>query len=159
SQVCAIAIERELDQLEARPPVADPAIQEVIRRFQSNTDKWRQRGYEAGRGWAIKRSTRQELEYAARAAPSEGMINLLRYEIFQWPASFDAEQTIKTAVSNDLNEASFFFADDAQPATDETTTDGEEEKRARAEVEDDAFLDGWLRTATAVWEAVAPALR
>ncbi|MBV9133770.1 MAG: hypothetical protein JO318_13795 [Chloroflexi bacterium] len=87
------------------------------------------------------------------------MINLLRYEIFQWPASFDAEQTIKTAVSNDLNEASFFFADDAQPATDETTTDGEEEKRARAEVEDDAFLDGWLRTATAVWEAVAPALR
>src|SRR5687768_3517996 len=61
SRVCAVALEKELDTLEARPAIADPEIEQLIQRLQSTKERWYQRGQQDGRRWAVDTASRQEL--------------------------------------------------------------------------------------------------
>jgi hypothetical protein len=61
SRVCAVALEKELDTLEARPAIADPEIEQLIKRLQSTKERWYQRGQQDGRRWAIDTASRHEL--------------------------------------------------------------------------------------------------
>lgn len=64
SRVCAVALEKELDTLEARPAIADPEIEQLIQRLQSTKERWYQRGQQDGRRWAVDTASRQELASA-----------------------------------------------------------------------------------------------
>jgi hypothetical protein len=64
SRVCAVALEKELDTLEARPAIADPEIEQLIQRLQSTKERWYQRGQQDGRRWAVDTASRHELSSA-----------------------------------------------------------------------------------------------
>jgi hypothetical protein len=65
SKVCATALEREVTMLEGQPPITDPRIAQLLQRLQSTRERWHQRGYEDGIGWAVDLATRDELQSVA----------------------------------------------------------------------------------------------
>jgi hypothetical protein len=65
SKVCAIALEKEVTMLEGQPPITDPRIAQLLQRLQSTRERWHQRGYEDGIGWAVDLATRDELQGVA----------------------------------------------------------------------------------------------
>jgi ribosome modulation factor len=65
SKVCATALEREVAMLEGQPPITDPRISQLLQRLQSTRERWHQRGYEDGIGWAVDLATRDELQSVA----------------------------------------------------------------------------------------------
>lgn len=65
SKVCAIALEKEVIMLEGQPPITDPRIARLLQRLQSTRERWHQRGYGDGIGWAVDLATRDELQSVA----------------------------------------------------------------------------------------------
>ena len=65
SKVCATALEKEVTMLEGQPPITDPRIAQLLQRLQSTRERWHQRGYEDGIGWAVELATRDELQSVA----------------------------------------------------------------------------------------------
>ena len=65
SKVCATALEKEVIMLEGQPPITDPRIARLLQRLQSARERWHQRGYEDGIGWAVDQATRDELQSIA----------------------------------------------------------------------------------------------
>ena len=65
SKVCATALEKEVTMLEGQPPITDPRIAQLLQRLQSTRERWHQRGYEDGIGWAVDLATRDELQSVA----------------------------------------------------------------------------------------------
>jgi ribosome modulation factor len=65
SKVCATALEKEVMMLEGQPPITDPRIAQLLQRLQSTRERWHQRGYEDGIGWAVDLATRDELQSVA----------------------------------------------------------------------------------------------
>ncbi len=65
SKVCATALEKEVTMLEGQPPITDPRIARLLQRLQSARERWHQRGYEDGIGWAVDLATRDELQSVA----------------------------------------------------------------------------------------------
>jgi ribosome modulation factor len=65
SKVCATALEKEVTMLEGQPPITDPRIAQLLQRLQSARERWHQRGYEDGIGWAVDLATRDELQSVA----------------------------------------------------------------------------------------------
>src|SRR5260221_5240455 len=48
--------------LEGQPNITDPRIAQLLQRLQSTRERWHQRGYEDGIGWAVELAHRAELE-------------------------------------------------------------------------------------------------
>src|SRR5258707_6218234 len=65
SKVCATALEKEVTMLEGQPPITDPRIARLLQRLQSARERWHQRGYEDGIGWAVDLATRDALQSVA----------------------------------------------------------------------------------------------
>src|SRR2546427_9537182 len=65
SKVCATALEKEVTMLEGQPTITDPRIAQLLQRLQSTRERWHQRGYEDGIGWAVDLATRDELQSVA----------------------------------------------------------------------------------------------
>src|SRR5258708_6396858 len=65
SKVCATALEKEVTMLEGQPNITDPRIAQLLQRLQSTRERWHQRGYEDGIGWAVDLATRDELQSVA----------------------------------------------------------------------------------------------
>src|SRR5258707_3650430 len=65
SKVCAMALEKEVTMLEGQPTITDPRIAQLLQRLQSTRERWHQRGYEDGIGWAVDLATRDELQSVA----------------------------------------------------------------------------------------------
>ena len=47
--------------LEGRPSLADPRLEGLLRRLQTNQEQWYRRGHEDGTAWAFGTATREEL--------------------------------------------------------------------------------------------------
>ena len=65
SKVCATALEKEVTMLEGQPNITDPRIAQLLQRLQSTRERWHQRGYEDGIGWAVDLASRDELQSVA----------------------------------------------------------------------------------------------
>jgi ribosome modulation factor len=65
SKVCATALGKEITMLEGQPPITDPRIAQLLQRLQSTRERWHQRGYEDGIGWAVDLASRDELQNVA----------------------------------------------------------------------------------------------
>jgi hypothetical protein len=153
SKVCAIAIEKELNVIETRPEATDPDIQQVIARFQSSSEKWRQRGYQDGREWAIKKASREELQGVASVQTGLG----------RFPNSFDSSQALDAWLYRDVGLQPGEMIG-RQSGSGRTLTDQDLERErgindGRREMDQAAYTSGWKRAADEVWKAVAPALR
>ena len=61
SKVCAGALEKELDMIEAPPSPADPEIEQLVQRLQGLRERWYDRGRQDGKRWAVGSATREEL--------------------------------------------------------------------------------------------------
>src|SRR5579859_1847091 len=65
SKVCTRALAAELDSIEGQPVTTDPDIQRAIERLRSAPERWRERGYQDGRQWAVDVASRDEMSLAA----------------------------------------------------------------------------------------------
>src|SRR5688500_2098529 len=74
SKVCAAALEKELDMIEARPSPTDPEVEQLVARLQGLRERWYDRGRRDGKRWAVSSATREELYRFAdmwRGEPAE----------------------------------------------------------------------------------------
>jgi hypothetical protein len=159
SKTCATALEKELTMLEGRRPITDPRIAQLLQRLQGDRERWYQRGYEDATQWAVETATRGELSSIAT-------------EMANWDGSrlvqeFHDEQRRKPRLSPLIFPSSFHFTDrlDAWVAKDVQASDVlmcEEANRlnkARAEVDEAAYLVGWRDSIKEIWQTISPALQ
>ena len=175
SKVCTVALEKELDMLEARPSVADPKIAQLVERLKGSTQRWYDRGHEDGARWAVEEAKRSELEDASYAFRkydgrelSSAYFDLPEYakgeeseegeevtdteRVPELPGVGALEKREKPWVAHDLGmeeEPSWVKDRDARARFD----------AAYADVDDAAYLEGWRDALVELWNAVAPALR
>jgi hypothetical protein len=164
SKVCSVALERELDMIEARPETTDPDIQRAIDRLQSAADRWRDRGRRDGRCWAIEEATRDELR------------ELDNSSTITWPKSFNRESAIADWIKQDTEaemkrwDESHLYADGAESGdnlgsvaqaarlADRFHAQRAARKRVEEKVDRGSYGSGWFAAVRDVWKAVAPAL-
>lgn len=162
SKVCAQALEREIDMIETKPAVADPAVQRAIQRLQTTADKWRVRGAKDGREWALNAATREELIAATHRLDDPND--------FTFPDSYSSYSRIRGWVSSDV-EADLALWDIDNPEhtnADAKTVAQRKGSRARAEMElrqkidvsvdNDAYAKGWDSAVREVWELIKSSL-
>ena len=149
SQVCAQALERELDLLEAQPAPMDPEIQEVVARLQTASDRWYQRGSQDGRAWALAKATRDDLVLVTQwPAPADRPADkqlALRLE-----ALYRAHQRLGAWLTADADERAGTAAAGARLRL---------EHELRATVDEGSYARGWYTAAQALATAVLAAVR
>jgi len=161
SKVCAVALEKELDMLEARPAVADPKIIQVVKRLKSAHQGWYDFGHDDGMAWAVKDASRAAFEFVA-ANSSDDLME-------KWDSIEDAEAAWNEWQANgEYKDAPYV---PSMPPGLETLRDTFQyrvapglhtrESRALAQEQADrsAYVEGWRDALVELWEAVAPALR
>ncbi len=150
SKVCAIALAKELDMLEGSfTPVANPKAARLVERLQkikASMDRWFQSGYEDGENWAAELATPREIRFVL---DEWDLDEDSQYKLVDvgFPESFDH----KSAVMRRLNAE----AQNGEPAA---LAGGSKVADIR-EVDQDAYLRGWLRAVQDLWKAAKPALR
>ncbi|HEX2037229.1 MAG TPA: hypothetical protein VHS99_23880 [Chloroflexota bacterium] len=165
SRVCAAALERELDMLEARPGPADPEIEAVIQRFRAAADRWLERGYADGRQWALKVATRPELRAVAQPGPMHAALSRALGEDHHgaWPPSFDHRAALERWLAQDAAVAGAGPAAGGEGGEGGAGGEGGEaptpRRRGRGEYDQLAYAEGWRKAATEIWQAVEPAFR
>jgi len=87
SKVCALALEKEVTMLEGQPTITDPRIARLVQRLQSTRERWHQRGYEDGIGWAVELATRDELQSVANHLAAQDGRQLVAF--FQMQGKLD----------------------------------------------------------------------
>ncbi len=185
SKVCAVALEKELDLMEARPAVADQKIARLLERLKGSREVWYQRGHDDGTVWAIEEAGRDQLQAAAHGFRGyNGWELSCAYPETQdgAAAAAEAEETEGTIMSmlpglNDLEDRKkrWVLHDlDLEEVPDpyrrsnlnlnstlrDQLFDGMKRfDRAYVEADSAAYLEGWRDALVELWEAVAPALR
>ncbi len=166
SKVCTVALEKELNMLEARPSIADPKIAQLVERLKGSTQRWYDHGHEDGMQWGVAEARRADLQDAA--------INFRTYdgrELFQ-PYMGDREDNDEQEQGGaryalpgvgDLSaREKLWVVRDLGLEREPTYASGEARARfdtAYADVDDAAYLEGWRDALVALWDAVALALR
>jgi len=158
SRVCTVALERELNMLEAKPSVADPKIAQLVERLKGSKQRWYDRGHEDGGQWAIDNAKRDQLEGAAEHMAILTTTGLLK-KAGDLPGYSTVDGHVHTWVARDLG-----MDDVPKPTpsgTGYTLTEDYRrfEKACRDEVDASAYLEGWRDALVDLWKAVAPALR
>lgn len=171
SKVCAVALEKEIDMLEARPSVADPKIAHLLQRLQGTKDLWYHRGHEDGLAWGVEHATRSDLQTAANELDScDGTQLALALErsddeddqrnVLPMLPGIDGLGRLwkKTDpwVLRDLQIEKEPAYGSYGSKVAETRSRFDE---ARAAADDHAYLEGWRDALVELWKAVAPALR
>jgi hypothetical protein len=161
SKVCVAALERELERLEARPSVPAPQLERLIKRLQTNQDRWSERGRQDGERWAVEIAARSDLRRVGEGAPSskgDGAAGASE----PLPPSFDLERALEAWVRRDAgvkDDDLHRYADGGRrpprfpPALEEAV------QRARAQVDEGAYRTGWTAAVREIWRAVRPALQ
>lgn len=177
SKVCAVALEKELDMIQARPSVADPKIAKLIERLKGSSQRWYDRGHEDGERWATEEAKRSELEdaaYAFRAYDgrqlSSAYFYLPEYSKGEEGTESEGDEGENVAVPELPGVGSLSGREDAWVIRDlglkEKPYLGEPAKEAYQrfqtafnEVDHAAYLEGWRDALVELWDAVALALR
>lgn len=136
SRVCAVALEKELDMVEGRPPAAgvtETQLDRLVERLRSARDRWYQRGRQDGAAWAVERATVAELEHVAE-----------EWEDSTDPSDFDYGQ-------GDMPDS--FELDEALERWDGYET-LEEDAHLKG-----SYVRGWFHAVREVWRAAKPRLR
>ena len=168
SKVCAQALEKELDMLEGSNAVGDPDISQLIQRLQGARDRWYQRGRQDGRRWAVQSASREELwrvmdEYGKE--PGEELAVTILHHQFgpgPWfPAGADPKAAINDWVRSDLRASDQEGEDVPSEGSGSAGTSdiSDDFRRARADVDEASYMEGWRDQAVEIWKAVSPALR
>lgn len=181
SKICVAALERELELLEARPAVtvAPEQLERLIRRLQNNRERWAERGRQDGERWAIEVATRDELhavgERGELASTGDGVAaghsrsqaggqtggqagGQAREEVL--PRSFDLATALDTWIRRDAG-----IKDDdlryLESGRRPRYPSGVEEalQRARAQLDEAAYREGWTKAARTIWMVVRPVLQ
>ncbi len=177
SKVCADALERELNIIEAKPSVADPKIAQLVERLKGSSQRWYDRGHEDGERWATEKAKRSELEdaaYAFRAYDgrqlSSAYFDLPELSKGEEGTESEGDEGENVAVPELPGVGSLSGREDAWVIRDL----GLKEKPQRGwpaeeaydrfqtafnEVDHAAYLEGWRDALVELWDAVAPALR
>jgi len=180
SRVCTVALEKELDMLEARPSVADPKIAQLVERLKGSTQRWYDHGHEDGARWAVEEAKRSELEDASYAFRkydgrklSSAYLDLPEYaKGGEGEEGEEGEEVTDTARVPELpgvgalekREKRWVTRDLGMEEEPSWRDDKDKDARARfnaayADVDDAAYLEGWRDALVELWSAVAPALR
>jgi hypothetical protein len=164
SRVCADALEKEIDMLEARPSIADPTVAQLMQRLKGAREQWYERGHEDGKQWGVERATRDNLvtvaEELARCDGRKLAVSLkdpVGYEepelplLPGFPGGLHAlRERKKVWLLRD-------FGLEREPAR------GDPEyapfNAAFDKADDGAYLEGWRDALLELWRAVKPALR
>src|SRR5690348_4391790 len=152
SKSCAQALEKELTMLEGRRPITDPKLTRLLQRLQGTRDRWYQRGHEDATEWAVESATRGELSSIATHMQDWDGVRLAR--------EFQEEQHREPKLRPPMFPSSFHFTErwNAWVAEDLHAGDvlvGEEAdqfSRARAEVDEVGYLEGWRDSITEIWQ-------
>jgi hypothetical protein len=172
SQVCVAALERELGTREARPTVDAGQLERLVRRLQSNKERWSERGRQDGEQWAVETATRAELRAVSEHAPigqldgmtggpgSPGGIGSLGEvppgaglpRSFELPAALDRWVHADAGVRVDDVRHGPKRTPQYSPGVAETV------QRARAQIDLGAYLGGWTAAVGEIWKAVRPSL-
>jgi hypothetical protein len=188
SKVCATALEREVRMLEGRTALADPRLEELIRRLQTAQERWYRRGHDDGTAWAIETATREELsrtigELVDQTGDEIAKRRHNRFGLTPWfPKSFKIGERLDRWAAEDEDGGSAeppgalaaverpeaaevpgpdgTGAGEARPAAAGAPNDAPaRHPQARVEVDEGSYLAGWRDAVKDIWQAVAPALR
>ncbi len=174
SKVCATALEKEVTMLEGQPPITDPRIARLLQRLQSARERWHQRGYEDGIGWAVDLATRDELQSVAiHLAEQDGrqlaeffQMRAVRMSGRTAPAMPPASQGVfyhhhRVGIPFPGFPNSFHPAERLQYWQDqdrERSAEAPQGEAARIEVDETAYLEGWRDAVKGIWQTISPAL-
>jgi hypothetical protein len=156
SKVCAGALEKELDMIEAPPSPADPEVERLVQRLQGLRERWYERGRQDGKRWAVDSATREELyrftdEYGGEAGEELAQTLLHReHGPRAWrPAGVDFDASLQRWCETDTGD----LRSDGGAAGDRA---GE---AARTHVDEAGYLEGWRDIVVELWKAVSHRLR
>ena len=134
SKVCADALERELNIIEAKPSVADPKIAQLVERLKGSWGQGYDRGHEDGMQWGVEKATAPDLQEAAETFRGcEGR------QMAEWRADHTADSYSESPLL---------------PGVDWGTYDHD-----LGAADPYAYVEGWRDALVELWDAVAPALR
>src|SRR5689334_19722493 len=159
SKICANALEKELTMLEGRRPITDPRIAQLLQRLQGVHERWYQRGYEDATRWAVETATRGELSSVATEMADWDEARLVeefhdeqRRELvlrrLLIPGSFNIADRLNAWVTGDVRAENVVVGEEAEQLT-----------KARAEVDEAAYLVGWRDSIKDIWQTISPALQ
>lgn len=171
SRVCADALEKELNIIEAKPSVADPKIAQLVERLKGARQRWYDHGREDGATWAAQEANRSELEDAAYGFASyDG--RQLRSAYFDLPEHDESEEGQDgedgkgvpqlPGVGNLSPRVERWVLRDLGLEKEPTVYGSKEYTEFRAalgKVDYAAYLEGWRDAVVRIWDAVLPALR
>jgi hypothetical protein len=158
SKVCAAALERELNMLEAKPSAANPHIARLIERLQGRSERWYQNGYDDATQWAVEHATRQDLQQALDFAgwddeelsdrgdelPGIGPGYVRTDRVRFYYAKQRAEQRVASR-----------FGLKQVPALSPSP----EYDEARADIDPLAYVKGWRDALCDLWKVLSPSLK
>lgn len=158
--------------LPAEPDAAakplDPRLQQLVQRLQGPQKRWQQRGRQDGTHWAIESATREQLMRVAKETENWDGLRLVQ-------GAHPSEIDRAVRVAHGSHAASFahimeeyrleehldrWLAEEAD-VQEEVPTPEQQDRiaRARAGLDEAAYLQGWRDAVKETWQAVAPALR
>ena len=162
SRVCAIALEKELDMLEARKSATDPRLERLVRRLQTRHEKWYRRGHEDGTDWAVEAATREELFRIADELGDEQGDEIARRIHHQhghapwFPKSFKVDERLRRWVDQDAGPEA---ATEHEPGEDRWSGEPDGQPGGAVDVDEGAYMAGWRDAVKEIWQVVSKALR
>ena len=154
SKVCAEALERELDMLEARPSIADPRVAALVERLRGTKEEWYQYGHEDGQEWGLESATRAAFAWVGGHTASAMEAELSAYdkaEPYDQPSLPPVVGAARAAFLQRVRHKAEVDASGAVPYSRQAAV---EEKADRA-----AYMAGWFDALTELHKAISPALR
>ncbi len=155
SKVCAVALEKDLDMIEARPSVADPKIVRLLERLGGARERWYEHGHEDGIEWATEKATRVELLDVAEFKTLD--VRYVREALSQQFRVDGDRRYLDVAIR-----VEFWVLRDLGLELNVNLVEGSDVHtrymKAVTEADDAAYLEGWRDAVVEMWDAVAPAL-
>ena len=156
SKVCAGALEKELDMIEARPAPTDPEVEHLVARLQGLRERWYDRGRQDGKRWAVDSATREDLYRVADMWRGEAAEELAQILLHTEHGSHGPRPWAPAGVDLAASLQRWLETDGSDPPPDA----GEDRAAfARTHVDEAGYLEGWRDVVVEIWQAVSPRLR
>ena len=180
SKVCASALEKELDMIEARTAPTDPDIERLVQRLLSSRERWYERGREDGKRWAVSDATREQIWQAVDEMEGEDGEDLARQvrqrdkrirrlfggfdfmtALERWSRTDDGS-TPKGAAATPMATRPDDKEDDdedAFPPDFDPFKPGDAAVRIHPDVDLASYMEGWRDVLDEIWKAVSARLK